>query len=891
MLDLGVCAIDLSGADLVGPERPPVRDPENRNNRSVNVAAQVKDILCDLREQRRLRIEQRKNKVLTSKDSHMTKKLSEYEAPMDKITIPEDEILALQNVLAHDGRKRLEKMKALLGGDSVENTKISTAFGYARKRGDESRALTSHRRPTKLERFQQRVLGMEPEPLSRFKALYNVARSVSLRPTVRQQVQPVRHQPNKLIRPHTKLEVLGRQVQKHGDQVPLRKVTFYVMGKHTGALPNPEKMNLPKWAQDILDARGYTAQNVINWIKAMRARNANQAMEIMEQDGSVWPKFLIQSLLYSSTPRSQAELVKIFDAVQSIWETFDQEGKVRAIIRMTELSAKKLPQGLPRLAKMLAVTEFDGSKPAMRVFNEVLAVTADAYSSKQHQNYTTVHQLRNYIDDSLITILDRMAEKDIHIKIQTLRKVAAAKLAEDSEAAITILRLGKPKKYVDLIEDMKGQEEDLALAYEVAKAERQLSSLEKEFLKGHLLGRVNSKEMIKRLNTIQNWRVSTQETFSTWLEFLERRRQLGPAPREAWISVLQMCHDEWTFPTPFWEEAFELMEEDGVLPNTALLCLVLKGIKGGEVLDRVLETATTTHKQRMNDQIWQAYLSRLAITDTPRALEIFLNALTTDEASGTMDTLNIMYWNILLHGLSRETRRTNDLVWTTRAFELLDEMERLMILPTHQTLHAICKLGSWAGDKIQIKGMPAWKAAIETWHGFVIKPHDFGYNFYLPKIARLMPSQPCWRVFIRLCGNYGEYAEVFDATWAMLRFGVQPDHETMLDIDVFMQLSGDEERTLAVREMFREWLGRYPTPREVAWHYRRWLRAEVRAILGPQEERLRLTGPNAPVVRLIEAPSKKYNVRDVLPGVEPQHETVVEQWERREKAKPWFEMD
>jgi hypothetical protein len=105
-----------------------------------------------------------------------------------------------------------------------------------------------------------------------------------------------------------------------------------------------------------------------------------------------------------------------------------------------------------------------------------------------------------------------------------------------------------------------------------------------------------------------------------------------------------------------------------------------------------------------------------------------------------------------------------------------------------------------------------------------------------------------------LAGNYGEYNEVFDATWAMLRFGVQPDWETLLDVDVFMQLSGDEERALAVREMFREWLGRYPTPREVIWHYRRWLRAEVRTVIG-RENMARLEEPDVSDAKRIEAPS------------------------------------
>ena len=606
----------------------------------------------------------------------------------------------------------------------------------------------------------------------------------------------------------------------------------------------------------------------------------------MERNGAVWPKFLIQSMLYSSTPRSQSELVKIFSVIQDIWDAFDQEGKIKVLIRMAVLFSKKLPQGLPRVANLLATTDFAGTKSLLRVFNEVLAITANAYRHKQHQNYTSVVQLRNFIEESMITLLDEMAKKGVHVKIRTLRKVSAAKLAENSDSAIAILRLGKPKKYIDLLEDMKGQEEDLALAYEVAKAERQLSGLEREYLKAHLLGRVTSKEMIKRLNTIQNWRISTQETFSAWLEFLDRRQTLGPAPKETWISILQMCHDEWTFPSQFWQEVFDLMEEDHVLPNTTLLCLVLKGIKEMDVLDRILETATTTHFQRMNDQIWQVYLQRLAINHAPRALEIFLNAHTTDSAAGTMDTLNIYYWNILLNGLAGETHRTNDMIWITRAFDLLAEMERLSIFPSQQTLSAICKLGNLAGDKVRIKDVPAWKAAMNQWHEWIIRPEDFGYEFNLPGIAKLIPSQVSFRRFIRLAGNYGVYAEVFDASWAMLRFGVIPDWDTLLDIDLFMQLSRDVERTVAVREMFREWLGRYPTPGEVIWHYRRWLRAEVR--MAVEQERAKLAAPETPVAKQIEAPQ---TVADIRPNTEVRQETVVEQWLRREREKPWFERD
>jgi hypothetical protein len=843
----------------------------------------VKAILVEVRERRKLRLEGRRTLNLDEKWDPRLKRLSDQDVPIEKFAVSTVELSKFQKSLNIDG----EKSGKVLEESKTEERKLMRSSSFRRLRKREGKPIVSHHGPTKLERFRQRVLDGETEPLPRLRGLYDSARSISLRPTVRQQppIQPPRTQ-NKPIRPQTKLEVLGKQVGKHGERVPLRKVTFYVMGRYPN-LPKPDKLKLPKWAEDTLSERGYKARDVLSWIQAIRATNATQAFEIMQNNGGVWPKFLVQSLLYSSIPRSQSELVKIFSVVQAIWDTFDQEGKIRVLTRMAELSAKKLPQGLPRVANLLATTEINGSASTLRVYNEVLAVTADAYHHKQHQNYTSVVQLRNFMDESMIILLDRMANKDVHVKIRTLRKVSAAKLAEDSNAAISILRLGKPKKYVDLLEDMKGQEDDLALAYEISKVERQLSGLEREYLKGHLLGRVSSKEMIKRLNTIQNWRISTQETFSAWLEFLDRRRKLGPAPKESWISILQMCHDEWTFPTEFWEEAFELMEEDNVLPNAALLCLVLRGIKEMEVLDRILEIATTTYFQRMNDQIWQVYLQRLSISHAPRALEIFLNAHTTDSAAGTMDTLNIYYWNILLNGLAIESRKTNDMIWTTRAFDLLAEMERLTIFPSQQTLSAICKLGSWAGDKVQINGIPAWKAAINQWHEWIIRPEDFDEKFNLPGIVRLIPSQVTFRKFIRLAGTYGEYGEVFDASWGMLRFGVIPDWETLLDVDLFMQMSGDVKRTLAVKEMFREWLGRYPTPREVIWHYRKWLRSELKET-GELQKMTELEGPEKPVAKQIEAPKTAAMIRQ---DVEVHQETVVNQWMRRERAKPWFERD
>jgi hypothetical protein len=186
---------------------------------------------------------------------------------------------------------------------------------------------------------------------------------------------------------------------------------------------------------------------------------------------------------------------------------------------------------------------------------------------------------------------------------------------------------------------------------------------------------------------------------------------------------------------------------------------------------------------------------------------------------------------------------------------------------------------------------------VDKWHEWVVRPEDFGHNFDLNGVARLVPSLKSWRKFIRMTGNFGEYDEVFDATWAMLRFGVEPSWECMLDVDLFMQLSGDHERTKAVRKMFQEWVGNYPRPKEVLAHYRRWLRTEITLQLTtrPSEPHV-LEDPNAqtlanadtPVAESIEVPTR---TGDLLAEPEIHTETVVEKWLRQEREKPWFERD
>src|SRR5438046_9803435 len=150
---------------MTGPDRSPVRDPENRSG-AINVAAQVKAILIDLREQRKKRIEERRNKHIEGKEYALMKGVLDEEPTMGKFAVPADEVARFQSTLAPDG----DKVERILAKPLTEGEKLimSAPFKHARRRGDEEpKALSSHRRPTKLESIQQRVLNGEKETLPR----------------------------------------------------------------------------------------------------------------------------------------------------------------------------------------------------------------------------------------------------------------------------------------------------------------------------------------------------------------------------------------------------------------------------------------------------------------------------------------------------------------------------------------------------------------------------------------------------------------------------------------------------------------------------------------------------------------------------------------------------
>lgn len=782
-----------------------------------------------------------------------------------------------------------------------------------------NKAISFQRRATKLQHYRRRMLFADEEHLPRLRGLFKSARSISrLRSkAIRRNLhKPPPGKKSNPFTPPSEIQIYEDELRKPYKKDLSQEVLYHYLKEYEtfsfvpATLPPPPMEEFPEWVQEALDSEGFTSDDLVSWIRAIRARTVSDALKIMESGKREWPKHLIYFLLYTPKPKTQNDVVRIFALIQDKWKSFDPKQRPGLLLTMAEIAANRLPKALPRIANLFANSDLDkegldvGSKQSFS--NKLIRITAEAIRIKSHENYTSLPELRNFVNESLILLLDKLAKSNVWIEPRTLDEVFYATLAEDTDAYLTIRRLMRPHQYVELLKKLKGQQEGLALAHEMAKVENQLSVLEREFVRGHLLRRLPVEGMFKRLTTINNWRVSAQETFSAWIDFQKRRELDGPAPKEAWSEILTICHDEWTFPSAFWEEAFDLMEVDRVLPDTNLLCLVLKGVKEPEVLDRILETATTRHFQRMNDQVWQVYLQRLSITNPPRALEIFLNAHNTDSAAGTMDTLNVYYWNILLHGLAVESRRTNDMVWVTRAFDLLAEMERLSIFPSQHTLNAVCKLGQWTGDKCLIDGVPAWKAALDKWHEWIIRPEDFGFKFYLPGIARLIPSQQSFRSYIRLAGNHGAYAEVFDASWAMVRFGVQPDWGTLLDLDVFMQLSRDPERTLAVREMFREWLGEYPSVGQVMTYYRSYLRTEadrlassLDAIEAPKPDTVQENFPDFKTrVRSLATSTQmdgtgQIEAPEVIEGEkrlgEESNETVVGSWLRRQRAVPWFE--
>ena len=764
------------------------------------------------------------------------------------------------------------------------------------------------------------MLDADDEQLPRLRGLFRSARSVSrLRSkAIRRNLRkpPPAKKLNPFV-PPSEIQIYEDSLRKPYKKDLSHEILYHYLKEYEkfsfvpATLPPPPMKDFPDWALEALSSEGYLSDDLVSWIRAVRAKTVSEAFKIMDKGKRDWPKHLVYFILHTPKPKTQNDVVRTFSLIEEKWECFDPKQRPSLLLTMAEIASNRLPKALPRIAHRFANSGFNketlavGSKQEFS--NKLIRITAEAIRIKSHENYTSLPELRNYVNESLILLLDKLATSNISIEPSTLDEIFYATLAEDTDAYLAIRRLMRPHQYVQLLKRLNGQQEGLALAHEMSKVETQLSILEREFVRGHLLRRLPLEGMFKRLTTINNWRVSAQETFSAWIDFQKRRDVEGPAPKEAWNEILRICHDEWTFPSAFWEEAFDLMEMDRVLPDTNLLCLVLKGIKEPEALDSILETATTRHFQRMNDQIWQIYLQRLSITDPPRALEIFLNAHNTDSAAGTMDTLNVYYWNILLHGLAVESRRTNDMVWVTRAFDLLAEMERLSIFPSQHTLNAVCKLGQWTGDKCLINGVPAWQAALDKWHEWIIRPEDFNFEKYLPGIARLIPSQQSFRSYIRLAGNHGAYAEVFDASWAMVRFGVQPDWGTLLDLDVFMQLARDPERTLAVREMFREWLGEYPSVGEVMTYYRSYLRTEAEklsssldAIEGPKPDAAQEVYPRFKTrVKSLAANTQKGSIpligtrEEIREGEkrlgEEENETVVGSWLRRQRELPWFE--
>ena len=745
------------------------------------------------------------------------------------------------------------------------------------------REITAFGRSLNINKPIDPLLDFEGPPVHLLRRVIEYARRAAYRPIARKK-RPTKYRKRvHPVRPRTPRELLGREVKKHGEKVPLRKVTYYVLSQYRWKLPSAAKFRLPEWAEAAMSARGFRAEDALAWARVLRAKNATGAFAIMDEMDAVWPKFLVESLLHSNKKRTQTELFKIISLVEYTWDRFDQGEKIAAAVRMAELAAKQLPHSLSRIAKLVSTTEFQGRQPNLKVFNNLLALTADAYHLRDHHIYTTVNLLRDKMEHAMIKLLRRMEEDEIEVTVGSLTKVGASKLGEDQKAAVQIIRLGDPSVYIALVNGVVAGTTDSAMTYEIEKVESQLSAVERAFIRAHLVGRVTSAELAKRLAVIRRWRVSTAEIFSAWLDFFNKRQHVGKAPRANWADILKVCLKEYKFPDEFWEEAFLMMEADRCFPSTELTCLVLQGIRDTDTLERIVENLTSRHFQRMNDKIWKVFLTRLSLENAPRALEIFLDAHQIDSAQNTMDTLDVEYWNIMLHALANEYNQTKDPIWVGRCFNLLDEMNRLVIFPTQESLKAVLRMGEAAGDRVYVEGgeekgtTAAW-AAIDQWFKWVIRPEDFDYEFPLSRSVRIHPSQSLFRRFFRLCGKAGDFATVYNTTYALLRFGVIPHWETLLDIDLFMQLAKDETRTTTTREMLREWLKVYPTPREVHLHYRnKYGRPLVKEREQEMYENLPLFNTPDYVPKFLEAPPKH---------VPP---TVIDEWLSREGAKPWFE--
>ena len=89
---------------MVGPDRSPVRDPENRSG-AINVAAQVKAILVEVRERRKLRLEGRRTLNLNGKWGPRSKRLSVQDVPVEKIAVSTAELSKFQKSLNIDEQK------------------------------------------------------------------------------------------------------------------------------------------------------------------------------------------------------------------------------------------------------------------------------------------------------------------------------------------------------------------------------------------------------------------------------------------------------------------------------------------------------------------------------------------------------------------------------------------------------------------------------------------------------------------------------------------------------------------------------------------------------------------------------------------------------------------
>src|SRR5947207_1889392 len=88
-----------------GPKRSPIRHPDNRPL-PVPVAGEVQQLLLEVRENRKLRLEAQRNKAIDGMEGAILKRLAENGNPLDCVTVSKQDLALLQESIKIEARKR-----------------------------------------------------------------------------------------------------------------------------------------------------------------------------------------------------------------------------------------------------------------------------------------------------------------------------------------------------------------------------------------------------------------------------------------------------------------------------------------------------------------------------------------------------------------------------------------------------------------------------------------------------------------------------------------------------------------------------------------------------------------------------------------------------------------